>query len=238
MLRSILIDVASTPPLRGGEYSSQTKTPDHSLRDNFKPRQSPAFVLDHINVAFGIHSGTNCIEDLTVEEKPVAVTESPEKLPCLTIEDINFPLVLIHDAHKPLIRVTRKFDRDGRGALTNFLYQSVRGEGPPQCHAIFSQVLILRRGRFPRDTDVLLEITHLIEHLYAVHMPITHINHPVIAQPEAVQNVFGLLFGFCTMQLPLAQEFSFFIQHSDPMVTAPMTVANVNIAVQGIDIDS
>src|SRR5437588_2106294 len=83
----------------------------------------------------------NCIEDLTVEEKPSAVTESPEKLPCLTIEDINFPLVLIHDVHKSLIRVARKFDRDGGGALTNLLYQGARGEGPPQCHAIFSQAL-------------------------------------------------------------------------------------------------
>src|SRR5215510_13820452 len=95
------------------EYSSQTKTLEHSLCDNFKPRQSPAFVLDHINVAFGIHSGTNCIEDLTVEEETSAVTESPEKFSCLTIEYINFPLVLIHDVHTPLIRVARKFDRNG-----------------------------------------------------------------------------------------------------------------------------
>src|SRR2546430_7209645 len=173
----------------------------------------------------------NCIEDLTVEEKPSAVTESPEKLPCLAIEDIHFPLVLIHDVHKPLIRVARKFDRDGGGALTNLLYQGARGKGPPQRHAVFSQVLILRRGRFPRNTDVLLKIPHLIEYLYAVHMPIAYINHPIIAQPEAVQNVFGLLFGFRTVQLPLAPEFSFFIQHRDPMVTAAVTVGNVNIAI-------
>src|SRR5262245_13042118 len=96
-----------------GNIPRKTKTLEHSLCDNFKPRQSPAFVLDHINVAFGIHSGTNCIEDLTVEEETSAVTESPEKFSCLTIEYINFPLVLIHDVHKPLIRVARKFDRNG-----------------------------------------------------------------------------------------------------------------------------
>ena len=62
-------------------------------------------------------------------------------------------------------------------------------------------------------------------------MPITYINHPVIAQPEAVQNVFGLLLGFRAVQLPLAQEFSFFIQHRDPMVAAAVTVGNVNIAI-------
>ena len=86
---------------------------DHSVRDNFKPCQSPTFILGDINIALGIHSGTNSIEDLAVEEEPSAVTESPEKLTCLTIEDIDFSLVLIHDVHKPLIRVTRKFDRNG-----------------------------------------------------------------------------------------------------------------------------
>ena len=62
-------------------------------------------------------------------------------------------------------------------------------------------------------------------------MPVTYINHPVVAQPKAVQNVFGRLFGFRTVQLPLAQKFSFFIQHRDSMVTTPVTVGNVNIAV-------
>src|SRR2546430_1903995 len=108
--------------------------------------------------------------------------------------------------------------------LYNFFVQGARGEGPAKLHGIISAGLILGRGPFPRDSDVLLKISHLIEHLYAVHMPVTYVNHPVIAQPEAVQNVFGLSFGFRTVQLPLAQEFSFFIQDRDSIVTAPMTV--------------
>ena len=80
--------------------------------DGFEPLQPAAFVFGNIDVAFGIHGGANGIEELALEEKPRAVADSRQDLPCRAIQDIDFPLVLIHDVYELLIGVARKLDRN------------------------------------------------------------------------------------------------------------------------------
>jgi hypothetical protein len=67
--------------------------------------QPAAFVFGNVDIAFGIHGGTNGIEQLTREEKPGAVADRRYDLASCVIQDIDFPLVLIDDINELLIGV-------------------------------------------------------------------------------------------------------------------------------------
>jgi hypothetical protein len=97
-----------------GSYSRMSghKVPTVLWTDNFEPLKPAAFVFGNIDIAFGIHRGTNGIEELALEEQSRAVADSRHDLPCLVIQDIDFPLVLIDDVDEPLIGVARELDRN------------------------------------------------------------------------------------------------------------------------------
>jgi hypothetical protein len=59
-----------------------------------------AFVFGNINIAFGIHGGTNGIKELALKEKPRAVADRGHDRSCCAIQDIDFPLVLIDDINE------------------------------------------------------------------------------------------------------------------------------------------
>src|SRR5260370_1677244 len=99
--------------------------------DGFEPLQPAAFVFGNIDIAFGIHGGANGIEELALEEKPRAVADSRQDLPCPAIQDIDFPLVLIDDVYEPLIGVTRKLDRNRSRPLTTLFHPDPSRESPP-----------------------------------------------------------------------------------------------------------
>ena len=91
-----------------GQFHNYSRMPDKKVptvlwTDNFEPLKPAAFVFGNIDIALGIHGGANGIEELAREEKPRAVADSRQDLPCRAIQDIDFSLVLIDNVYEPLI---------------------------------------------------------------------------------------------------------------------------------------
>src|SRR5262245_30835551 len=132
----------------------------------------------------------------------------------------------------------RKSDGYGGCPFTDLLYQCAGRECSPHGHAVLPQVLILRGCRFPRNVDVPFEIPHLIENLYSILVPVTHVDQTVVTKPQAMQHVFGVLFLFGAMEFPLTEKLSVLVDHCNSIVPVTMAVGDVNIAVLGINSDT
>src|SRR5271163_3423449 len=220
-------------------FSSSWRMCLRALRtDGFESLKPAAFVFGNIDIAFGIHGGTNGIEELALEEKTGAVANRRHDLPGCAIQDIDYPLVLIDDIYQALIWVARKLDRNRRSPSADLLHQGTGRESPPQIVAIPAKVFIFRGVVLPWEIDAFLEVAHLVERLQPVGLPVAHIDQPVIGQPHAMRLLLDVLFRLGVVQPPLAQKLSILIQHRNSGIPSTMAVGDVNISVLGIHIDS
>src|SRR6516162_3654724 len=91
------------------------------------------------------------------------------------------------------------------------------------------------------DTDVPLEVAHLVENLDAIAQAVTYVHQTVVPDNNAVHgteeytaNPRVRLF-LCALTPPLTEVVAFAIKDHDAFV--PITIGNVHVAVAGVDRD-
>src|ERR1035438_1777407 len=100
---------------------------------------------------------------------------------------------------------------------------------------------IVRETVSSLDPDVIFEISHLIEDLDPVGLPVTDIDQAIVADDHTMHNLHessthtrvGLF--FCSLMPPLTKEISGSIENSYPAIA--VTVSHVDVAVGGIHRD-
>src|SRR5579864_4355056 len=150
-----------------------------------------------------------------IAELVPGTAEAPENLTARVIENMNGFVAAIHDKHISLLRIAGK-------------------SHPPR-----SAARIRKIGRAGSDPNVALKLSHFVEHLDSIALPVAYINQPVISDRDAVndsrKHAFrpsSRLFG-CGLAAPLAQEFSGLIEYRDAPIAIP--VRDVDIPVARVD---
>src|SRR5271156_168829 len=113
-----------------------------------------------------------------------------------------------------------------------FLLRGWREANPPRSPPIIWKAFL------SLDPNIVFEVSHLIENLDPVALPVTDIDQAVVADGNTMHNLhegatrtrIGLF--FCPLMPPLTQEFSGSVENSYAAIT--VTVRDVDIAVCGI----
>src|SRR5580692_11829346 len=92
------------------------------------------------------------------------------------------------------------------------------------------------------NPNVALEISHLVEHLNAVALPVAYIHETVVTNIYTVNHLHERAahpcvgFSLRPLVAPLAQEFSIAIKHRYAAVT--IAIGDINVSIRGIDGDA
>jgi hypothetical protein len=167
--------------------------------------------LGHINIAFGIDR-----QSVAMGKRTDLVTRTPEARENFSagmVENLDLFVAAVVYVHVFLFPVGRKAD--------------------PPCSAP-----IIWKAAVSLDPNVVLEISHLIEDLDPVALPVTDIDQAVIADDHTMHNLherathtrFGLF--FCPLVPPLTKEFPGSIENSYAIIA--VTVSHVDVAIAGI----
>src|ERR1022692_4191528 len=114
-----------------------------------------------------------------------------------------------------------------------FLLPVGRKANPP------SSAPIVRETVSSLDPDIILEVSHLIEHLDPVGLPVTDIDQAVVADDHTMHDLHecttdtGIGLFFCPLVPPLTKEFPGSIENNYPAIA--VTVSYVDVAVSGIN---
>src|SRR5947209_16698245 len=120
-----------------------------------------------------------------ITELMAGTAEGGEDLSAGMVEGVNLLVAAVHHVHEFLFLVSRE---------TN----------PPCRTAWVGQSL----GSCP-DPDVLLEVSHLVEHLYPIALPVAHVNQSGVAHRDAMDDlrkhsrIAPLGFLLCRLTSPL-----------------------------------
>src|SRR5213594_3640395 len=140
--------------------------------------------LGNIHVAFGIHR--QCVTVRKITELMAGTAEGGQDLSGSMVERVNLLVAAVHHVHEFLFLVWRE---------TN-----------PPCGAAW-----VRHGLGSRpDPDVSLELSHLVEHLDAITLPVAHVYQAGVAHGDAMDDLrkhsgiatFGFLLCRLTSPLP------------------------------------
>src|ERR1035438_4110337 len=99
-----------------------------------------------------------------------------------------------------------------------FLLPVGRKADPPGCSPIIG------KAGSSLDPDIILEVSHLIEHLDPVGLPATDIDQAVVANDHTMHNLHesttdtGIGLFFCPLVPPLTKEIPGSIENSDPAI--------------------
>ena len=92
--------------------------------------------------------------------------------------------------------------------------------------------------------NISFEFTHLVEYLDPISPPVAYIHQGVISDGHTMRDLHEIaararaLFGFCTLENPLAQEVPIVVEHRHAMITSRFfTVGNVNVGIGSVDAD-
>src|SRR5437016_14172786 len=146
-----------------------------------------------------------------ITELMAGTAEGGEDLSAGMVEGVNLLVAAVHHVHEFLFLVSRE---------TN-----------PPCRTAWVRQSL---GSCP-DPDVPLEVSHLVEHLYPIALPVAHVYQSGVAHRDAMDDLrkhSGITpFGFLLRRLPspLSQKLSVTIEHGHAPVA--ITVRDVNVTI-------
>src|SRR5262245_50733877 len=117
----------------------------------------------------------------------------------------------VHDVHEFRLPIPRKTHPPGSAARV----RQFRSPGP--------------------NPDILLKVTHLVEHLDPIALAVTHVHQAGVADRYTMhdpsKHTAGSSLGFflCGLPSPMAKEVAFAIKHRNPAV--PITIGDVNVTI-------
>src|SRR5262249_38060703 len=132
--------------------------------------------------------------------------------------NMNDLVAAVHDVHEFLLPIPRKTHPPGGAARV----RQFRGPGP--------------------NPDILLKVTHLVEHLDPIALAVTHVHQTGVGAPYSKHDLSkpparsSLGFFLCGLPSPLAKESAFSIKHRDAAV--PIAIGDVDVTIIGVHHDT